>query len=57
MLMKLLIGFLFVLGWTLSYAYVTWVKSTPKAVFGVFILFGLVILFTKYRFEGTFLGG
>lgn len=57
MIVETIFGFLFMLGWALSYAYVARVKSTPRAILGVFLLYGVMLLFFKLRFESYKHGG
>lgn len=44
MIVEAIFGFLFMLGWALSYAYVARVKSTPRAILEFPALWGDVAL-------------
>lgn len=55
--MESLTGFLFMLGWALSYVALARAKSTLKAILGVFLLYGVMLLFFKLRFESYKHGG
>ncbi|ASJ00817.1 hypothetical protein [Thermococcus gorgonarius] len=56
MLPELVMGFLFTLGWAVSYVLVLKQRSVARALLGVLILFGVIVLFTPYRFGGDILG-
>ncbi|ASJ07430.1 hypothetical protein [Thermococcus pacificus] len=56
MLPELVMGFIFTIVWALSYVLVLKQRSVARALLGVLVLFGAIVLFTPYRFQGNLLG-
>ncbi|QDA31580.1 hypothetical protein FH039_08175 [Thermococcus indicus] len=56
MLMEMVLGFLFTVAWALSYTLVIRQRSAARALLGVTLLFGAMLLFNRYRFNGSLSG-
>ncbi len=56
MLLESVMGFLFTIALAMSYVLVLKQRSVARALLGVLVLFGAIVLFTPYRFRGDLLG-